>query len=329
MSSVRGLSPIDDWSWGLTPAVAYKFGMGDLSDELSRRVAGIAENRESGAADLVDQALDILKTARAGGLALDDFARRIPKAQPSMAPLWNAAIAALASPRDPERLDRFASRVAKSAEALARFAAGVFEDRDASRPLHMVTISASRSVQTALDAIRQGGPITVSCAEGRPGLEGRRLATHLASTRTPVTLYLDVALAQALGDADAVLVGADAVGPAAFLNKSGTRMLAAAAAQQGVPVYVVATRDKFVAPDVWAHLSIGEKPASEVWDEAPAGVLVRNAYFEPTSLDLVSAVISDAGVLGIGMVPQLCEALADPIAVEAFDRLIGSPGERR
>ncbi len=37
-----------------------------------------------------------------------------------------------------------------------------------------------------------------------------------------------------------------------FLNKTGTRMLAASAAQQGVPVYVVATRDKFVSPAVAA-----------------------------------------------------------------------------
>jgi ribose 1,5-bisphosphate isomerase len=301
----------------------------DLSSELSRRVARLAEDRESGAADLLDRALDILATARAGGVALDDLARRIPHAQPAMAPLWNAAIEALASQREPERLDRFARRVARSREALTRFAAGVFEDRDASHPLHLVTISASRSVRTVVEAVRRRHPIRVSCAEGRPGLEGRRLAAHLASAGTPVTLYLDAALAQALGDADAVLVGADAVGPAAFLNKSGTRMLAAAAAQQGVPVYVVATRDKFVAPHVWALLSIGEGAASEVWEEAPAGVLVRNAYFEPTPLDLVTAAITDAGVLGAGMVPQVCEALADSIAVEAFHRLIGSHGERR
>jgi translation initiation factor eIF-2B subunit delta len=138
----------------------------------------------------------------------------------------------------------------------------------------------------------------------------------------PVTFYLDAALAQALGHASAVVVGADAVGPAAFLNKSGTRTLAAVAAQQGVPVYVVATRDKFVAPDLWLQLSIGEGSASEVWDAAPPGVHVRNAYFEPIPFDLVTAVISDAGVLGTGMVPQVCEALADPIAREALAELI-------
>lgn len=309
--------------------IAYNLGVADLSSELRRRVARLAEDRESGAADLLDQALEILTTARAGGLALDDLASRIPRAQPSMAPLWNAAIAALASQRDQERLDRFARRVARSADALTRFAANVFEDRDASHPLHLVTISSSRSVRTIVESMCQRGPITLSCAEGRPGLEGRRLAARLASAGVSVMLYGDAALAQSLGDADAVLVGADAVGPAAFLNKSGTRMLAAAAAQQGVPVYVVAARDKFVAPHVWTHLSIREGPASEVWDAAPPGVLVRNAYFEPTPLDLVTAVISDAGILGAEMVPQVCEALADSIALEAFDRLIGSPGDGR
>ena len=313
MATVAGVRPL---------GLAYNSGVDDLSSDLSRRVARLADDRESGAADLLDQALDILTSARAAGVALDDLARRIPRMQPAMAPLWNAAIEALASRHDPERLDRFARRVARSREALTRFAAGVFEDRAAARPLHLVTISASRSVRTLVESIRQRGPLTVSCAEGRPGLEGRRLAAHLASAGVPVTFYTDAALAQALGDADAVLVGADAVGPAAFLNKSGTHMLAAAAAQQGVPIYVVATRDKFVAPHVWAHLAIGEGAASEVWDAAPPGVLVRNAYFEPTPLDLVTAVITDAGVLGAGMVPQVCEALADSIARDAFAELI-------
>ena len=40
---------------------------------------------------------------------------------------------------------------------------------------------------------------------------------------------------------------------------------------------------------------------------APAGVTVRNPYFERTPLDIVTAIISDIGVLGTGMVPDVCE----------------------
>src|SRR5436190_1738139 len=81
----------------------------------------------------------------------------------------------------------------------------------------------------------------------RPALEGRRLASRLAAAGIAVTYFSDAAISQALGGADAVVFGADAVAPEWFLNKSGTRMLAAAAGQQGLPVHVIATRDKFVS----------------------------------------------------------------------------------
>src|SRR6185436_16276155 len=96
-----------------------------------------------------------------------------------------------------------------------------------------------------------------------------------------------------------------------FLNKSGTRMLAATANQQGTPLYVVASRDKFVNHAVAASLRLREGQAAEIWDGSPAGVTVRNPYFEPTPLDLVTAVISDAGVLGAAVVPEVCEASAE------------------
>ena len=117
----------------------------------------------------------------------------------------------------------------------------------------------------------------------------------------------DAAIAQALGSADVVLVGADAIAPTWFLNKTGTRMLAAAASQQGVPVYVVASRDKFVGRELATRLVIRSGEPSEVWDSPPAGVDVRNPYFELIPLDLVTAVISDVGILGTGMIPDVCE----------------------
>lgn len=286
------------------------------------RIQGIAANRVSGAAGLLDEAIAILRTALARDVAISPLARAVCRAQPSMAPLWNASVEALASRQDRERFERFASRVARSSSALARFARDHFPAAGRSTPLHLVTLSASRSVQTALTTIREQQPLRVSCSESRPALEGRRLATSLADTAVSVICYADAAIAQALADADAVLFGADAVGPHAFLNKSGTRMLAAAANLQGVPVYVMATRDKFASPALWDRLTIRQGAPGEIWESPPPGVDIRNAYFEPTPLDLVTAVISDAGVLGGDMVPSLCASLADPPALDALAELI-------
>lgn len=268
------------------------------------RLAALAANTTAGAAELLTEALDILFAARAAHADMSAVARAVREAQPTMAPLWNAAAAAT---EGSDRLDQFAERVRRAPAALARFAAAHFVDDDSQRPLRIVTISFSSSVVVVLDAIRAIRPLSVSCSESHPALEGRRLAAHLAATGIPVTHFGDAAIGHALLEADAVLVGADAIAPYWFLNKSGTRMLAAAATQQGVPFYVVATRDKFVGQDISSRLVIRNGDPGEVWTEPPSGVDVRNPYFESTPLDLVTAVVSDLGILGTGMIPDVCE----------------------
>ena len=268
------------------------------------RLAALAANTTAGAAELLTEALDILFAARAAHADMSAVARAVREAQPTMAPLWNAAAAATDGS---DRLDQFAERVRRAPAALARFAAAYFADDDSQRPLRIVTISFSSSVVVVLDAIRAIRPLAVSCSESHPALEGRRLAAHLAATGIPVTHFGDAAIGHALLEADAVLVGADAIAPYWFFNKSGTRMLAAAATQQGVPFYVVATRDKFVGQDISTRLVIRNGDPGEVWTEPPSGVDVRNPYFESTPLDLVTAVISDLGILGTGMIPDVCE----------------------
>lgn len=283
-------------------------------------MALIASDRESGASEILVEALGILANARAAGVAVKPIARALCRAQPSMASIWNAAIAALAAANDPQRFDRFHERVTRAPAALGRFATGHFAS-DGGGPLRVTTMSFSGTVAGMLEAIHAQRPLRVSCSESRPALEGRRLASRLAAAGIPVTCYSDAAIGQALAAADAVIVGADAIGPEWFLNKSGTRMLAAAAARQGVPVYVVAGRDKFVSHAVGGRLSGREGAAAEIWAGAPPGVDVRNPYFESTPLDLVTSVISDIGVLGAAMVPDVCESAHDAFAEQALEEL--------
>ena len=44
-------------------------------------------------------------------------------------------------------------------------------------------------------------------------------------------------------------------------------------------------------------LPLEAKAPEEVWPEAPAGVAVRNIYFDRTEADLVKGVATDAGLL--------------------------------
>lgn len=296
--------------------------MPELSAELARRIALVASDRESGASEVLDEALAILTAARAAAHPVLPVARALCRAQPSMACIWNAALEAVADRDEPGRFDRFRHRVSRAPDALTRFAIECLATDD-SGPLRLVTISLSRSVVTVIDAVRHTRIVRLSCSESRPALEGRRLAARAAALGVPVTCFSDAAIGQALAAADAVLLGADAVGPEWFLNKAGSRMLAAAALQQGVPVYVAATRDKFVGHAVGGRLVVREGSSGEIWASPPAGVEVRNPYFESTPLDMVTSIISDAGILGAGMVPDVCESVHDAPILAALDQVAG------
>jgi translation initiation factor 2B subunit (eIF-2B alpha/beta/delta family) len=286
--------------------------------ELNRRIALIAADRVSGASDLLRAAVGIVDQGLRTGAPIAPIVRALCAAQPSMAPLWILAAEALAAQRAPERWARFVQRLERAPRSLARWTVDGFGVGGSTGPIDIVTISSSRAVLIAVQALAEHRPVRVSCAESRPALEGRALATRLATAGIPVTMFGDAAIAEALAAADAVLVGADAVAPDWFLNKCGTRMLASAAAHRGIPVYVAATRDKFVGATIAARLRLREGDAAEIWDAPPPGIEVRNPYFESTALELVTAVITDGGVLGAALVPDVCDAALDAPAIQAL-----------
>jgi len=189
-------------------------------------------------------------------------------------------------------------------------------------PLQLLTLSASAAVLRVVQALSRTRQITVVCSESRPALEGRGLAARLSSTGVSIVFYQDAALALGLEGTHAVLVGADAIGPDALINKTGTLMIGAAAALKGVPFYVAATRDKFAMPALWPHLAVREGPTADVWDAPPPGTLVRNPYFEAVPLDLVSGIISDHGVLGAAMVTDVCQGMQNDRTVAALEWLV-------
>jgi translation initiation factor 2B subunit (eIF-2B alpha/beta/delta family) len=283
-----------------------------LPAPLRAAVDQIASDRLSGASEILEQANALLAATLAANGPVRALARAICDAQPSMASLWNAALHAVAATHNPSVFEMFMARTARSDRSVVRFSLECFDGGRAGAPLRLATLSFSRTVATVITAFSESREVRVACAEGRPALEGRRLAAALAAAGIGVTYFTDAALGQALGAVDAVLVGADAVTPQAVMNKCGTRMLAAAALQQGVPVYVVASRDKFVSQAVSLQLAVREGAPDEVWDTPPPGVTVRNPYFEPTPIDLLTSVITDTGIIGAALVPDVCESSADP-----------------
>lgn len=237
----------------------------------------------------------------------EDLARWIVEAQPEMAPFYHLAALVLEE----------GSTAAETAVLLERFAGGIETDATVEHGAAAVpedgvvaTYSRSGSVRAALElAATKRGRVTVLVGEGRPGYEGRSLASDLAAAGLGVELMSDAGLLARLGDADRALLGADAVGAAGFRNKVGTRAFCVAARDLGVPIYVIADATKLLPEPLWP--STDEREASEVWDEAPSGVRVRNPYFERTPLDRVDGLVTDDGTLSPGDVERRVARVAD------------------
>jgi methylthioribose-1-phosphate isomerase len=165
---------------------------------------------------------------------------------------------------------------------------------------------------TALGVVRSardaGKRVSVIADETRPFLQGARLtAWEMLQEGIPVTLISDgmAGHLMARGEVDAVIVGADRVAANGdFANKIGTYMVAVLAERHGIPFYVAAplsTVDRAAASG--AEIPIEERPREEVlgfgalrW--APEEVNVRNPAFDITPAALVTALITERGVVG-------------------------------
>jgi methylthioribose-1-phosphate isomerase len=153
----------------------------------------------------------------------------------------------------------------------------------------------------------EGKQITVFADETRPLLQGARLtAWELQKAGIPVTLICDSMAASVLaaGKVQAVIVGADRIAANGDVaNKIGTYGLAVLARHHAVPFYVAApwsTVDANTATG--AEIPIEERHRDEIITSgelimAPEGINVFNPAFDVTPAELVTAYITDRGVI--------------------------------
>jgi methylthioribose-1-phosphate isomerase len=138
----------------------------------------------------------------------------------------------------------------------------------------------------------------VLVCETRPLLQGARLTTwELARLGIAYELIVDAAAAGliARGAADAVLVGADRVAANGDVaNKVGTYSLALAAREAQIPFLVA-------APTSTIDRACPSGSEIEIEERAPAEVLpggcCRNPAFDITPAELVSALVTERGVV--------------------------------
>ncbi len=200
--------------------------------------------------------------------------------------------------------------------AAATHAADLVQRLCPDRPLRVLTHCntgrlATSAFGTAIGAMRvlaeRGAIENVLVDETRPLLQGARLTTwELAEAGIPHRLTIDSAAAWAMatGQVDCVLVGADRVtANGDVANKIGTYGLAIAANHHGIPFIVVApesTRDPRTATG--ADIVVEQRAAAEVTGfggvtTAPVDTNVFNPAFDVTPAELVTAVVTELGVV--------------------------------
>jgi methylthioribose-1-phosphate isomerase len=164
---------------------------------------------------------------------------------------------------------------------------------------------------TALGVIRalkeSGKPIEVWVNETRPLLQGARLtAWELKKEKIPATLVTDSMAGYLMqkGDVDAVVVGCDRVAANGDVaNKIGTYSVAVLAKRHGVPFYVAGPTSSIdLNCPSGKEIPIEQRAPEEVSHIfgralAPKGIKTFNPAFDVTSRELISAIITEKGVI--------------------------------
>ncbi len=254
----------------------------------------INKDRVSGSSEIYSELLDGLQQALVQKPKVQewkDFSEGLSKVKRSMAPLQNVAgsIRVLLNAQIPEgQFNGFvkgflADLREREAEAAQRIADNMMKTH---QPGKAVTLSYSGTVLSAFS--RMPKDIEVSVAESLPMGEGAMTCRKLIEKGHRASLFRDAMIASEVSRTDIVLVGADGVCPEGVVNKVGTLPLALAAREFGKPFVVLCSTSKLIPV-----LELDAVENESVSD----GIGMREAVFEMTPLELVTAVITDEGVM--------------------------------
>src|SRR5439155_24768043 len=143
--------------------------------------------------------------------------------------------------------------------------------------------------------------------ETRPLLQGARLtAWELRQRGVPVTLICDSMAAAVMrqGHVQAVIVGADRIAANGdTANKIGTYSVACLAKMHNIPFYVAAPSSTFdLSLSSGEQIPIEERSPEEITrgfgrQTAPDGIDVFNPAFDVTPAELITAIITERGMI--------------------------------
>ena len=265
-----------------------------------------ATDRSSGSATVAARAAEAFVeiSSSLSRDAIVDAARLLVQGQPVMAAcirLADSVLRGLAADGPPGALQaarRFAAMLDQEKVAVAEQLR-----RKLPRDGIVVTVSASSTVLEGLCGVPS---LRVMCAVSDPGGEGHAAVAQLEAHGIDATLIPDGAVARHATRADAIVFGADVLGPEALLNKTGTLGAALGARAAGRQCMSVAGRSKLIGDDAWTKIAAAAERLSV--EGIPA--------FEEVPAAFVTTFITDAGPMSaralrraarsVKILPEIC-----------------------
>jgi len=272
-------------------------------EDLELRIALVSNDREHGSRWLVYEAISIMQDLASTPTSSENehlqqlrhVGQELMHAHPAMAAIAGAVTRILNAP------DGSACMAREAAHLLEEYDSAIERITEHARPFlkgTLMTHSLSGTVLDVLIACRTAIE-NVIVLEGRPRYEGRDVARELSKHAIAVTLITDAQADIFLPQCHTVLVGADTVlENGDVLNKAGTALLAWAAHEHNIPLYVLCETLK-ISPRRWTGdlTQLEEKEPEEVLEQPIPGVTVHNFYFDHTPAKLVTKVITEQGML--------------------------------
>ena len=311
---------------GAFGALAVVVGLDEAAPETSDDARGVLERLRTLIGDArptavnlrwaVDRVIDrVLARLDALGGAAEEAEHRRPGGAADVAVLrqWLLEEALAVGQQDAEactRIGQFGRKLLADARVIATHC-------NTGRLATAGTGTALAVVYAKADA---GEPVRVLAAETRPLLQGARLtAWELADAGIDVSVVADGAMASLIagGEVDAVIVGADRIAANGdTANKVGTLAHALAAADAGIGFYVAApTTTIDPAVPSGSCIAIEQRNPDEVHHAGqqrltPTGVGAVNPAFDVTPARLITAIVTDAGVLRPPFLTSIAAALS-------------------
>ena len=192
----------------------------------------------------------------------------------------------------------FRDRIETSIEKIAEIGSRRIQDGDT-----VLTHGFSTTVFKVIEKTAEEKKIEVIVTETRPEFQGRIMANKLNEINVPTTLIVDSAARFFMKDVDKVLLGAEAIAAnGAVINKIGSSLIALAAHEARVRVFVTAGTYKFSQETMLGELiEIEERDPSLVapmdFIKEYSSLNIRNPAFDVTPPEYIDLIITEKGVI--------------------------------